>query len=206
MDPNAPHSLSRREAIERILAVTALAAATQMRGFAAELNPPLIGWDPDLLKKEIPWPRIMTPEEKRLATALGDLLVPADEFGPAASAVGVPDFLDEWISAPYEPQVKDRKTIRDGLAWFEAEAKRRFSKGFADCPAGQQTAILTDIVTEGTPARKEAHSFFLLFRDRVLGAYYTTPAGWKALGYTGNVPQLEFAGPPVELLQKLGLA
>ena len=118
----------------------------------------------------------------------------------------MPDFIDEWVSAPYDPQVKDRKIIRGGLAWMDGEAGRRFGKGFADCAAEQQTAIIEDIVKEGTEARKRAHAFFVLFRDRVAGGYYTTPEGWKAIGYTGNVPMAEFPGPPPEALAHIGLA
>jgi hypothetical protein len=201
-----PLSLTRREALQRIIAATALVSTLQLRGFAAELDAPVIGFDPNLLKKEIPWPRLLTEAEKRIVTALGDVILPADEFGPAASAVGVPDFIDEWVSAPYEQQLKDRKVIRDGLAWLDAEATKRFGKGFADSTAAQQIAIIEDIGKEGTDARKQARSFFVLFRDRAAGGYYTTPEGWKAIGYTGNVPLAEFPGPPPEALKHVGLA
>src|SRR5215213_7556657 len=120
--PIAPLLLSRREALRRIIAASALASTLNLRGFAAELDAPGIGFDPNLLKKDIPWPRLLTPAEKAAATALADVILPADEFGPAASVLGVPDFIDEWISAPYEQQMKDRKIIRDGLAWIDAEA------------------------------------------------------------------------------------
>jgi hypothetical protein len=204
--PTAPRSLSRREAVSRILAATAAAAALNLRGFGADLKAPIIGFDPNLLKKEIPWPRILSDAEKRIVIALGDLIIPADEFGPAASAVGVPDFIDEWVSAPYDQQTKDRKIIQDGLAWIEAEAKVRFSRGFAESSLEQQGAILADIGQDGTDARKRGRAFFLLFRDRVAGGYYTTPEGWKALGYTGNAPIAEFPGPPEEALRHVGLA
>jgi hypothetical protein len=199
-------TLTRREAIRQILAATALASALNLRGFAAELDAPGIGFDPNLLKKEIPWPRLLTEAEKRIVTALADVIIPADEFGPAASAVGVPDFIDEWVSAPYDQQVKDRKLIRDGLAWLDVEANKRFGKGFADSAVAQQTAILEDIVKDGTDARKQARAFFIVFRDRAAGGYYTTPEGWKAIGYTGNVPLAEFPGPPPEALAHAGLA
>lgn len=207
ISPSFPvRTLSRREAIRQILAVTAVASALNLRGFAAELEAPGIGFDPNLLKKEIPWPRLLTAAEKRTVTALADVIIPADEFGPAASAVGVPDFIDEWVSAPYDTQVKDRKTIRDGLAWLDGEANKRFGKGFADSAVAQQTAILEDIVKEGTDARKQVRAFFTVFRDRAAGGYYTTPEGWKAIGYTGNVPMAEFPGPPPEALAHAGLA
>src|SRR4051812_31087845 len=203
--PGSVRTLTRREAIRQILAVTAVASALNLRGFAAELDAPGLGFDPDLLKKEIPWPRLLTEAEKKIVTALADVIVPADEFGPAASAVGVPDFIDEWISAPYDQQLKDRKLIRDGLAWLDAEANKRFGKGFADAAIAQQTALVEDIVKEGTDARKQARAFFIVFRDRAAGGYYTTPEGWKAIGYTGNVPLAEFPGPPPEALAHAGL-
>ncbi len=197
--------LSRRDAIQRIIAASALVATFDLRAVVPAGATPGLGFDPDLLKKEIPWPRLLTEDEKRIVTALADVILPADEFGPAASAVGVPDFIDEWVSAPYEQQVKDRKVIREGLAWLNGEANRRFGKAFPECSVDAQTAILSDIVAEGTAARKQARSFFLLFRDRAAGGYYTTPEGWKAIGYTGNVALAEFPGPPPEVLKQAGL-
>jgi hypothetical protein len=38
------------------------------------------------------------------------------------------------------------------------------------------------------------------------GGYYSTVAGRKDLQYIGNVPLTTFAGPPLALLQKLGLS
>jgi hypothetical protein len=202
-----PLPLSRRDAIRRILTATALASTLNLRGFAAELESAGIGWDPNLLKKEIPWPRLLTPAEKEAVTALADAIIPADEFGPAASAVGVPDFIDEWVSAPYDQQRKDRKTIRDGLAWIDAEAARRFgAASFAASAPAAQTALLDEIARGDGPGGKQARTFFLLLRDRVAGGYFTTPEGWKALGYTGNVPIADFPGPPPEALQHIGLA
>ena len=38
----------------------------------------------------------------------------ASGSAPSASSLGVPDFVDEWVSAPYPDQVKDRPIILDG--------------------------------------------------------------------------------------------
>jgi len=202
---SAPLALSRREALRRIVAASALAASLDLTAFAAE-DIARIGEDPNLLAKEIPWPRLLTAAEKRIVTALGDLVIPADDFGPAASAVGIPDFIDEWVSAPYPEQQKDLQVIRPGLAWINGEATQRFGKGFADSDAAQQTALVEAIVQSGSPANKAGYAFFKVFRDRVAGGYFSTPEGWKAIGYTGNVPSMEFPGPPPEVLQRLGLA
>jgi Gluconate 2-dehydrogenase subunit 3 len=204
--PNSAESvaLTRREAIRRILVATALASQFDLTGFGQESNAG-IGWDPNLLKKEILWPRILTDAEKRTVSVLADIIIPADEHGPSASAVGVPDFIDEWVSAPYDPQRADLKTIRSGLAWFDAESKRRFGKIYAEAAPAEQTSLLDAVLVEGSTERKTAYTFFKLFRDRVAGGYYSTPDGWKALGYIGNTPQLAFAGPTDEALKHIGL-
>ena len=200
-----PFPLSRRDALKRVIGLSVALTALEFPTFA---QTPMrgIGGDPNLLKKEIPWERVLTDGEKRTVSALADIIIPADEHGPAASAVGVPDFIDEWVSAPYEQQQKDLKVIRARLAWIEADARKRFGKGFADAATEQQTEILDEIVKEGTDARKQAFSFFTLFRDRTTGGYYSTPEGWKAIGYVGNVPLMDFPGPPPEVLKHLGLA
>ncbi len=199
------HPLTRRQALQRILAASALAASLDITAFAAE-DIARIGEDPDLLKKEIPWPRVLTAEEKRIVTVLGDIIMPADQYGPAASAVGVPDFIDEWVSAPYEQQKGDLKVIRSGLAWIDAASRKRWGKGFAECGAEEQVSLVEAIVQDGTPEKREGSAFFKLFRDRVTGGYFSTPEGWKAIGYTGNVGLAEFPGPPPEVLKHLGLA
>ena len=203
-DSSSPLALTRREALQRILIASALASSLDLTAFGADAIRGL-GEDPNLLKKEIPWPRLLTAPEKRTVTALADLIIPADDHGPAASAVGVPDFIDEWVSAPYEQQRNDLKTIRDGLAWSDQTATARFKKSFADCSPEQRTAIVDDIVKAGTDARKEAYGFFKLFRDRVAGGYYSTKEGWKAIGYTGNTPMAGFPGPSAAVLEKIGI-
>jgi hypothetical protein len=177
--PSFPQSsaLTRREAIRRILVAAALASHLQLSSFGQEEGAG-IGWDPNLLKKEIPWPRLLTEAEKKTVTVLADIIIPADEHGPAASAVGVTDFIDEWVSAPYDPQRADLKVIREGVAWFDAEAKRRFGKVYAEAAPAEQTVLLDAVLVAGSPERKAAYNFFKLFRDRVAGGYYSTPDGW----------------------------
>src|SRR5260221_10674683 len=92
-----PLALTRREAVQRILVASALATWLDITAFGAE-EVRRIGHDPNVMKKEIPWPRVLTDAEKKIVAALGDIIIPEDEHGPAASAVGVPDFIDEWVS------------------------------------------------------------------------------------------------------------
>jgi hypothetical protein len=204
--------MERRAAIKWMLAAAATAAVLEPAGFAAT-TPAATGYgtDPDLVKNYKPgdvWPLTFTAAQRATAAALCDTIIPADATSPAASAVHVPDFLDEWISAPYAAHAADRKTILDGLAWIEAEAQKRFGASFPDLVLRQKNAICDDVCSPAKtkPEFRTAGQFFRRYRDLTAGGYYTTPEGMKAIGYTGNVPLATFDGPPPEVLQRLGLA
>ena len=136
------------------------------------------------------------------------MIIPADDKSPSASSVGVPDFLDEWISAPYPGQQADRKEVLEGLAWLDSESRKRFQKAFADLAERQKHRICDDIcyAPKAKPEFKTAASFFAKFRNLTAGGFYTTPQGWKDLQYIGNVPLTQFDGPPAEVLRHLKLA
>ena len=171
------------------------------------------GTDPKLLKTYEPgelWPLTFTSQQRRTAKVLCDLIIPADASSPSASEVGVVDFLDEWISAPYEPQRRDRTMVLDGLEWLDREAVARhgLGKSFVALSQAHQTAICDDIclVEKAQPDFVEAAKFFSLYRDLTASGFYTTPQGRKELGYVGNVALPHFEGPPPEVLRKVGLA
>jgi hypothetical protein len=168
------------------------------------------GTDPDLVKNYHPgdaWPLTFSQDQRRAATTLCDLIIPADEVSPSASSVGVVDFLDEWVSAPYPRQREDRDTLLPGLEWLDEESMRRAGNVFADAGPVLQHAICSDICFEAAvaPQFQQAARFFACFRDLTAGGFYTTPVGMKDIGYIGNVPRSEFPGPPLALLTELGL-
>ena len=229
--PDEPARLDRRVAITWMLTAVAAMPLLDRLSFdlaAAEAGKATgYGPDPDRLRSYRPgelWPLTFTAAERRAAVALCDVIMPADESSPSASAVGVPDFIDEWISSPYPEQsgdgnefrrparsigesTSDRTVIVRGLAWIDAEAQRRFQAAFADLRPAQRTAICDDICNP-TAAKSEHRPyvpFFKRFRDLTAGGYYTTPEGMKAIGYTGNVALTSFDGPPPEVLKRLGL-
>jgi hypothetical protein len=140
--------------------------------------------------------------------ALCDLVLPADEKSPTASTVGVAEFIDEWISAPYPIQQADRTTVLEGLAWIDTEARRRFGKDFASLDTAGQSAIADDIChkPKAKAGLEAAADFFALFRNLTTTGFYTTPVGMKDIGFVGNMPQARFMGPPKAVLEKLGLA
>ncbi len=170
-----------------------------------------IGSDPILNKNYSPgdlWPLTLDAARRRAAAALCDLILPPEPGDKRPSELGVPDFIDEWISSPYDETSKDRPVIVDGLAWIDAESGRRFGgKAFADLAEAQQCAIADDICGKKSVKTefKTAQRFFERFRWLAASGYYTTPQGWKDIGYVGNVPTIEFAGPTPEALRHLGL-
>jgi hypothetical protein len=207
--------MDRRTSIKWVLMASAawsLAGREAARANPAAPAAPASGYgtDPNLLASYHPgepWPLTLTPAQRELAAVLADLIVPADERSPSASAVGVVDFIDEWVSAPYKDNQRDRPIVLEGLSWLETESGQRFGKGFAALDASQQHAICDDIcdVQRAAPERLAAARFFALFRDLTAGGFYCTPFGRADLGYIGNIALTRFDGPPQALLSKLNL-
>ena len=204
--------MDRRTTIKWVLAAS---AAWPLLGKAARRADPALtargyGTDPDLLTVYRPgelWPLTLTAPQRRLAGILADIIIPADDHSPSASAVGVVEFIDEWVSAPYPANLRDRPIVLGGFIWLDAEATRRFGKGFSELDTTQQNRICDDICDESraVTVRRDAARFFALFRDLTAAGFYSTPVGRKDLGYIGNVPLARFDGPPPALLKKLHL-
>jgi len=148
------------------------------------------GTDPDLTSPVVPWSRTMTAAQLQTSAALSDHILPADDRSPAASAVGVHDFIDEWISAPYAQQRNDRELILAGLEWLEQRSRSRFDTGFSSAADGQAAELLDSIANskQAAPELVGLAEFFERFRYLAVGAFYTTEAGSAAIGYVGNVP------------------
>jgi hypothetical protein len=211
-------SLDRRTTLKWMFAAAATVPSLQAlaytpQPFALDVKGDQAGYgtDPDLTKEWRPggpWPLTLGVAARLTTMTLCDLIIPADDVSPSASSVGVVEFIDEWISAPYPQQRADREIIVPGLQWIEAEAQGRFGKAFPELADAQRAAIADDICSQGkaAPNAATAARFFARFRDLTAGGFYTTPVGMKDIGYVGNVPLEKFDGPPLAVLKKLGLA
>ena len=133
--------MDRRETIKWMLAAAAIiplrleAAAT----YGTDTNLQRVYHPGDL------WPLTLNPLQKKQVTVLCDTIIPADATSPSASAVGVVDFIDEWISAPYPSQHRDRDIVLQGLSWMDTESQRRFKRSFLDLSTQQLHAVGDDI-------------------------------------------------------------
>ena len=189
--------IDRRTTLKWLATVMAtLPVATRVRAQSYVKTPGGYGADPDLVDPSAPWDHIMTDYQLQQTAVVCDLIMPAEAPHPSASEVGVPDFVNEWVSSPYEQTLKHKKSILGGLKWIDEEASKRFGEKFIDLNVGQMHAIMDDIAE---PANKNvsraAHQFFNDIRYLILGGYYTTDAGSEDIGYIGNVAMLTYPGP-----------
>ena len=216
-EPSTPMPrLDRRQALAwlAVAAVGLTASGRLPLGAAEPADRPhgkRIGADPVLNKTYVPgelWPLSFTPAQQAAADALADLILPPEAGGKKPSELGVPAFIDEWVSSYYDETLKDRPIILAGLTWLDAEAQRRHGAVFAKLTEVQQAGIADDICGV-KPVKKEhkpGQDFFKRFRHLAAGGYYTTPQGMRELGYVGNTPSATFDGPTPEALKHLGLA
>ena len=166
-------------------------------------------WDPDLLAPTVLWERSLTSDELQSLAVLCDVIIPADERSQSASQLGAHDFIDEWVSAPYEANQSDKIVVREGLVWLDSEADRRFGEAtrFRDLAPDQRIAICDEIcyLPNARPELEAAALFFDKVRDLTSTAFWTTPEGMEDLQYVGNVPLPRWDPPPPEVLRHIGL-
>ena len=134
-----------------------------------------------------PWPLTLSVHARLTTAALCDLIIPADEVSPAASAVGVVDFIDEWISAPYPQQRGDREIVLRGPGVDRGGSAEALRQGVS---RARRRAAERDRRRHLLGRRRRRRSsptrakFFAKFRDLTAGGFYTTPVGMKDIGYT----------------------
>jgi hypothetical protein len=142
--------------------------------------------------------------ERKILDHLADIILPADEQGPAASATGVTDFIDFMTLDFPDFQLP----LRGGLAWLSRASLQRFDQNdFMALTEEQQMAIIEDIAylpEDPAEVPKPEVAFFDLLRRLVTTGYFTSKEGIKDLGYKGNAPNL-WDGPPEEVLRKHGI-
>jgi len=175
-------------------------------GVAEATDEVTIGTDPDLMNPVIPWARTMTDAQLDVTTRLCDLILPPDDRSPAASALGVPDFVDEWVSAPYAAQKRDREQILPGLEWLEQQSLAGYDESFIWVSTDEASDLLDRIAwpEKLAPGLEEYGRFFVRFRSVAVGAYYTTATGMADIGYLGNVPiSGDYPGPDAEAMVHL---
>src|ERR1700730_18269481 len=153
------------------------------------------GTDPHLKHPVVPWPLILDSQQLKQAAVLADLILPGSATVPAPSTLGIADFINEWGSGRYPDQRGDRGLIVEGLREIDTQARSRGQRGFLEMAEESRQELVDDIARQSADPSAGPRDFFRRFRYLVVGAYYTTPEGFKDIGYTGNVPLASY--PPV---------
>ena len=174
----------------------------------APITAPGYGTDPNMLKPVTPWPLTLTPEQREALRICADLMIPADDRSPSGAALNLDAFIDEWVSAPYPDQQRDRWLILSGLAWLDAESSARFHHAWAAAGDAERRAVFDDIAFKGRikPGLGRPAFFFARLRGLMLGGFYSRPEGMKDIGYIGNTPMESYPGPSDEALAHLNTA
>jgi hypothetical protein len=158
------------------------------------------GTDPAMLEGAVSWPRTLDADQRATAAALADTILPPEGDHPAPSAIGIEQFIDEWVSAPYSEQAADRTILLNGFAWVEREAMARHGRPYAALDAGARAAVLRDAAASGP----KGAGFLQRMKFLTTGAYYTSEPGIQELGYVGNEAMAgDYPGPTPEALAHL---
>ncbi|MDA7640504.1 gluconate 2-dehydrogenase subunit 3 family protein [Opitutaceae bacterium] len=204
--------ISRRDVLKWFAAAAAASQLESIPLWAQNEDTSAMGYgkDPNLMKMYKPgevWPLTLSGKQRDIVSVLADSILPEDKWGPAASTLNVPEFIDEWVSAPYSRQQSSRKKILPGLDTMNTLGQNKFGKELTALTPTQMTTLIDSAASakgENSLLGK-AESFLYEFTSLCMGAYYGTPDGWKAIGYVGNTPLASFDGPPPEVLDRLGL-
>ncbi len=98
-------------------------------------------WDPDLVhSRPGTWARKLSAGELITLAALCDMIIPADSKSPGASAVGVPAWINEYVS--YDGNQNALVRLRGGLMWLNLESNKRFGRPFVRLSAAEKTQDL----------------------------------------------------------------
>ena len=135
----------------------------------------------------------------RTVRVLCDLIIPADERSGAATAAGVPEFIDDWLDFRKREDGTDllATQILGGLAWLDETMKRHHHADFLSAKPEQRTAMLDLLAFRKNRTAELAPGirFFDWARRMTVDAYYTSAAGMKEVGYMGNRAVKEFHTP-----------
>jgi gluconate 2-dehydrogenase gamma chain len=149
-------------------------------------------------------PQFFTPHEYDTVRVLVDMIIPRDERSGSATDASVPEFMDFIVM----DETRRQTAMRGGLAWLDAQCRKRFEATFLDCADDQRRAVLDDIAWPGRAPPELSHgvAFFNSFRDLTASGFWSSRMGVEDLQYRGNVAIPEWTGCPPEVLNKVGVS
>lgn len=163
------------------------------------------GRDPNLMAPKVPWPLTLSAAQRATVDRLGDLILPPDDKSPGAGKLGVGAFIDEWISAPYPVQQKDRAQVLGGLIWLDAQSRTLHTAPFVAITPARQAALMDALtVAAPAPAMTAPVQFMDTLRYLFVLGFYSLPEGKADMDFIGDEPTPgDYPGPTPEALAHL---
>jgi len=190
--------LTRREMVRRLLAAAGAGAAWPLVAASHPIYAHLAdGTIFDKAEKLVAadWkPLFLSAQQEESLAALAEAIV------PGARKAQVDRFIDLLLSVE---TAKHQSKFAESLAAFEAESQRQFAKRFPSLDASQQNTLLTAAAAQpskedspgGGPKQNSAlRDHFENLKGWISGAYYSSEAGMRELGWTGEYVFESFPG------------
>jgi hypothetical protein len=190
--------LTRRELVQRLLAGAGAGVAWPL---VADSHPIYVHLADGTILDEAEklgvadWkPLFLNAQQEELLAALSEAIV------PGSGKAQVDRFVDLLLSVE---TLKHQQEFVESLAAFEAESQKRFGKRFPSLDASQQNAMLADAAV--LPLKKDSSTgdgsqnpglreHFENLKGWISGAYYSSEAGMRELGWTGEYVFESFPG------------
>lgn len=122
--------------------------------------------------------KFFVPPQFETLGRLAELIVPSDEVSGSAKDAGAPEFIDLLCSQ----SARLGAIFTGGLAWLDAEMRRRHGKPFVQANPAQQTAMLDALVDAERAERARRAETLVYERSEAYRAF----SGYS----TGRVPDL----------------
>ena len=124
--------------------------------------------------------------QKSAVSQLADLIIPADDVAPGASASKVAEYLD-FVVANAEEQ--EQRQWVEGLQLLDDLGRKLDGKPFTELTADQQVGLLKELARGESRPLSPAEKFFVRLKGLVAEGYYTSEIGlMQDLKYKGNTP------------------
>ena len=137
---------------------------------------------------------LSSPQDETL-TAIAESIV------PGSTKAQVSRFIDLLLGVD---KPENQRKFLESLTALDAEAEKRFGKRFPVLDEQQKTALLSDVSTkaegpntlETDAANKQPslYGHFANLKGWISGAYYSSEAGMRELGWTGDYVYEKFPG------------
>jgi hypothetical protein len=166
----------------------AAAAAVSGRVAVAREAPSDYDASKDLVRAD--WtPLFLDDHQNQTLVVFSDILIPATD-APGAKAALVNRFLDAVLAVETH---ETQRSFLDSLAFLDGESFARYRATFVYLTPERQTELVTflayphtlDTWDENAPGAYRGHAHFTNLKDWISRAYYSSPVGMQARGYTG---------------------